>query len=123
MRKKKLLKTGIIAASFAAMIPMATMNVFASEVFAEEQEETAVVAEAEAEQETEVGAETPKLAPAEKKGWVQEDGGWRYYKEDGDYYVAGIYLIGSDYYGFKWNGLIYDDCTFEVDDFYYRAKP
>ena len=123
MRKKKLLKTGIIAASFAAMIPMATMNVFASEVFAEEQEETAVVAEAEAEQETEVGAETPKLAPAEKKGWVQEDGGWRYYKEDGDYYVAGIYLIGSDYYCFKWNGLIYDDCTFEVDDFYYRAKP
>ena len=39
MRKKKLLKTGIIAASFAAMIPMATMNVFASEVFAEEQED------------------------------------------------------------------------------------
>ena len=92
MRKKKLLKASILAASFAALVPMATLD-----VFAEETDETAVVAEADG---GDTEEESPKLAPSEKNGWVEEDGGWRYYK-DGEYLAAGIYLIGSDYYCFK----------------------
>ena len=114
MRKKKLLKASILAASFAALVPMATLD-----VFAEETDETAVVAEADG---GDTEEESPKLAPSEKNGWVEEDGGWRYYK-DGEYLAAGIYLIGSDYYCFKWNGIMYDDESFSALGFFYRAKP
>ena len=136
MRKKKLLKAGIVAASFAAMVPVATMD-----VFAEETEETSVVAEAEAENkaedeadedvaapavkadvsETDVSetdvteaenlSDSPSFAPEEKSGWVEEDGGWRYYYGSGsnDYYKSGLYEINKRFYYFRWNGLMLDN--------------
>ncbi len=68
MRKKRLLKTGILAASFAAMVPMTAMDAFAAEA-----EETAVVAEADAEVETETEAETEAEAAEAEEGEIREE--------------------------------------------------
>ena len=148
MRKKKLLKAGIVAASFAAMVPVATQKAFEMDVFAEETDETSVVAEAGTDDEEGTGddvaapaaeadavdeenlSDSPSFAPEEKSGWVEEEGGWRYYYGSGeyDYYRAGVFEINKKYYAFLLNGLMLDndDMSFWSDELgrtvYVRAK-
>lgn len=42
--------------------------------------------------------------PAWAGEWKQDDQGWRYLKDDGEYAVNTLYLIGKDRYGFDKNG-------------------
>ena len=62
-----------------------------------------------------------------KEGWNQYDGKW-YYVQDGSVIMDQVIKIGSDYYGFDYNGRMYDNTTFSIYDYeagrsvYYRAK-
>ena len=77
------------------------------------------------EQETE--AEIAVLA-AEEDGWHQNDDGSRYYVKDGEILKGCVEKIDDSYYGFDWNGVMYEDDDFSIwneetqmADFY-RAK-
>ena len=127
MRKRGLLKTGLLVASFAAIIPAAKLDANAAETDVAEVDavaEVAEAAEAEEVQETDVVQEV--TAPA--NGWQKtEDGRYMYYVEDIKV-TNQVMKIDGAYYGFDWNGYMYDDATFSFYDYEtgtstnYRAK-
>ena len=73
----------------------------------------------------EVSAEEP--ANAGENGWVQDGDDWYYY-ESGKKATNTVKQIGSAWYGFNYNGVMYTNTTFNMYDskagrsVYYRAK-
>ena len=58
--------------------------------------------------------ETSVLAAPVKNGWVQEEGGYRYYEND--VYVTNVVKkLSKLYYGFGADGFMYKDCSFEAE--------
>ena len=61
-------------------------------------------------------------------GWVQDGGYWYYYYSDGSRAESTVVQIGSAYFGFDYDGRMYDDTDFDLYDYelgrwvYYRAK-
>ena len=117
MRNKKM-KAAMLMLALGIMVPAATIESRAAE--AEASQETAVdaaalVEEAEAADTAET-AEVVLDVTAEKKGWVEEDGGYRYYV-DGNYVSNAVTKIDGQYYAFNYNGIMYTDQTFNMWDF------
>ena len=61
-------------------------------------------------------------AEAPKNGWVNTENGWTYYRS-GEQVVDEVIKIGSVYYGFDWEGIMYEDCIFGCNGYWYSAKP
>jgi len=60
-------------------------------------------------------------AEAATNGWKKTSEGWTYY-QDGIMVTEKVLKIGGVYYGFDWNGIMYDGDAFECDGYFYRAK-
>ena len=60
-------------------------------------------------------------AEAPQNGWQQVDGNWYYY-QNGTMVTDQVLKIGNVYYGFDWDGRMFDDEVFYCDAAY-RAKP
>ncbi len=59
---------------------------------------------------------------AKNGAWTTVDG-YSYYVEDGAFLTDMVKKIGTAYYGFDFEGRMYDDTQFTIDFDYYRAKP
>ena len=55
-------------------------------------------------------------------GWVEEDGGWKYIKNNGRPYTNCVKKLGGYYYGFNSEGFRIDNTEFQMGDKYYKAK-
>lgn len=58
---------------------------------------------------------------AVEDGWQEIDGNW-YYGRDGQWVTEEVIRIGSVYYGFDGEGVMYDNEEFVCNGSYYRAK-
>lgn len=55
---------------------------------------------------------------AAQNTWVEFDGKWRYYNDDGDYFVGYFYFIDDGYYAFDEDGYVLTGWQ-ELDDYWY----
>ena len=60
-------------------------------------------------------------AEATQNGWVNTENGWTYY-QNGELVTDQVLKIGNVYYGFDWQGYMYDDTWFDCNSYWYYAK-
>ena len=60
-------------------------------------------------------------AEAPQNGWFNTENGWTYY-QNGELVTDQVLKINNVYYGFDWQGYMYDDTWFDCNGYWYYAK-
>ena len=118
MRNKKM-KAALLMLALGAMVPAANLDSQAAEAEASQVESVEEAESAETVEETEAAEtaeETEDAAAVQEDGWVNENGGTRYYV-NGSYVTSTVMKISGSYYGFDSEGMMYTNTTFGLFDY------